>query len=97
VTPVVLFDLDGTLADSLPGIAAAPLHDTFAALMVDGTVVFEGVVPALEQLSEEGVLMAVATSKAQPLAVELLRGLGLASFFAAVRGPVPPARDARSA
>jgi phosphoglycolate phosphatase len=133
----VLFDLDGTLVDSLPGIAAGtnavlgtsfsseeirqyvgpPLHGTFAtltgrddvddlvaeyrdvyaSLMVSGSVVFDGVVAALKQLSEEAVTMAVATSKAQPLAVGLLEGLGLASFFDAVCGPVPPARDDKAA
>jgi len=139
VTQTILFDLDGTLVDSLPGIAAGtnavlgtamspddvrpfvgpPLHESFAALtgstgadldalvaeyrrvyaelMVDGAVVFDGVAAALKQLSEEGATMAVATSKAQPLAVGLLEGLGLASFFAAVCGPVPPARDDKTA
>jgi phosphoglycolate phosphatase len=130
---VVLFDLDGTLVDSLPGITAAvnavlatsyspqdirqyvgpPLHDwlgplsgrddvdelvaeyrrVYATLMVSGSEVFDGVPAALAELRDSGARMAVATSKTQPLAVELLRGLGLASFFAAVCGPVPPARD----
>jgi phosphoglycolate phosphatase len=131
VTHAVLFDLDGTLVDSLPGIAAGinavlgtayppeeirryvgpPLHDTFAALtgagdvedlvaeyrrvyaeiMVDGTRVFEGIREALAAL--DGTTLAVATSKAQPLATALLDGLGLADHFAAIVGPVPPARD----
>jgi phosphoglycolate phosphatase len=133
VTAAVLFDLDGTLVDSLPGITAAvnavlatqyspqdirqyvgpPLHDwlgplsgrddvdalvaeyrrVYAEIMVEGTVVFDGIPAALAELRDSGTRMAVATSKAQPLATELLRGLGLASFFEAVHGPVPPARD----
>jgi phosphoglycolate phosphatase-like HAD superfamily hydrolase len=129
----VLFDLDGTLVDSLPGIAAGinavlgtaysrdeirahvgpPVHDTFAALtgrddledlvaeyrgvyaelMVEGTEVIDGIVPALSELRADGFTLAVATAKAQPLAVGLLDGLGLSRFFAAVCGPVPPAHD----
>jgi phosphoglycolate phosphatase len=127
----VLLDLDGTLADSLPGITAAtnaalgtslsaeevrprvgpPLHETFAALtgatgeeldeavaryraiyaelMLEGTVVFDGIPELLAQLRDAGLLLAVATSKARPLAVPPLEGLGLAGFFAAIEGPVP--------
>jgi phosphoglycolate phosphatase len=142
-TAAVLFDLDGTLVDSRPGIVAAlnatlrelgepavpeaelvprigpPIHDTwsellqrpvddiedvvvayrrrYATLMLDGTSVYPGVVRLLEQLSAEGHLMAVATSKAQPMAVALLEHLGLDGFFAAVRGPVPPSTEEKPA
>ncbi len=130
---VVLFDLDGTLVDSLPGITAAvnttlgtsysadeirpyvgpPLHDwlgvlsgapdidalvaeyrsIYAELMIDGTIVFDGIPELLATLHSDGVTLAIATSKARPLATDLLHGLDLARFFAAVAGPVPPARD----
>ena len=139
----VLFDLDGTLVDSRPGIVAAlnatlrqlgepevpeaalvprigpPIHDTwsellqrpvdevedvvvayrerYATLMLDGTSVYPGVVRLLERLSAEGQLMAVATSKAQPMAIALLEHLGLDGFFAAVRGPVPPSTEEKPA
>ena len=139
----VLFDLDGTLVDSRPGIVAAinatlralgepeqpeealvarigpPLHDTwaellrrpvedveevvvayrdrYAALMLDGTHVYAGVERLLEQLSGQGHLLAVATSKAQPLAVALLEHLGLDGFFGVVRGPVPPSTEEKAA
>ena len=139
----VLFDLDGTLVDSRPGIVAAlnatlcelgepevpeaalvprigpPIHDTwsellqrpvdeveavvvayrerYATLMLDGTSVYPGVVRLLERLSAEGHLMAVATSKAQPMAIALLEHLGLDGFFAAVRGPVPPSTEEKPA
>lgn len=139
----VLFDLDGTLVDSRPGIVAAlnatltamgqpelpeselvgrigpPINETWAALlqrpddqvadvveayreryatlMLDGTHVYPGVARLLELLAGEGHLMAVATSKAQALAVELLEHLGLDGFFAVVRGPVPPSTEAKSA
>jgi len=139
----VLFDLDGTLVDSRPGIVAAlnatlrelsepevpeadlvprigpPIHDTwsellqrpvneiedvvvayrerYATLMLDGTSVYPGVLRLLERLSAEGHLLAVATSKAQPMAVALLEHLGLDGFFAAVRGPVPPSTEEKPA
>ncbi len=139
----VLFDLDGTLVDSRPGIVAAlnatlrqlgepevpeaalvprigpPIHDTwsellqrpvdevedvvvayrerYATLMLDGTSVYPGVVRLLERLSADGHLMAVATSKAQPMAIALLEHLGLDGFFAAVRGPVPPSTEEKPA
>ncbi|MDQ3629744.1 MAG: HAD hydrolase-like protein [Actinomycetota bacterium] len=139
----VLFDMDGTLVDSRPGIVAAlnatlrelgepeqpeaalvprigpPIHDTWAELlrrpadavgdvvvayraryattMLEGTSVYPGVERLLEQLSAEGHLMAVATSKAQPIAVALLEHLGLDGFFAAIRGPVPPSTEGKPA
>ncbi len=139
----VLFDLDGTLVDSRPGIVAAlnatlrelgepelpeaalvprigpPIHDTWAELlrrpvdavgdvvlayraryattMLEGTRVYPGVARLLEGLRAEGHLMAVATSKAQPMAVALLEHLGLDGFFAAIRGPVPPSTEEKPA
>lgn len=138
----VLFDLDGTLVDSRPGIVAAinatlralgeperasselerfigpPLHETFATLlaerspdgtglddivamyraryrlaMVEGTTVYHGITALLDALAATGTPLAVATSKARPLAVPLLEGLGLAGRFRVIAGPVPPARD----
>lgn len=139
--PAVLLDLDGTLADSPAGIAAAmnatlaargarertaaelrpfigpPLHHTFgtllgrpvddpgldeviadyraryAELMLDLTPVYPGIPEALDVLLAAGCTLAVATSKAQHLAVALVDGLGLAGRLSAVCGPVPPARD----
>ena len=145
MTPLapVLFDMDGTLVDSRPGIVAAlnetlvaeghaarpesdlvprigpPLQVTLGTLlgrspddveqvavayraryrrtMLDGTHVYPGVRELLAALAAEGRPLAVATSKAQPLAVELLEHLGLASWFRAVRGPVPPSREDKAA
>ena len=139
----VLFDLDGTLVDSRPGIVAAlnqtlsamgepelpeadlvcrigpPIHDTwsellrrpvdavddvvlayrerYTATMLGGSHVYPGVERLLELLAAEGHLMAVATSKAQPMAVALLEHLGLDGFFAAIRGPVPPSTEEKPA
>ena len=139
----VLFDLDGTLVDSRPGIVAAlnatltalglpelpeaelvprigpPIHDTwaellrrpvdevadvvaayrerYAALMLDGTELYPGVEKLLGQLGDAGHLLAVATSKSQGLAVQLLEHLGVDGAFAAVRGPVPPSLEEKPA
>jgi phosphoglycolate phosphatase len=138
----VLFDLDGTLVDSRPGIVAAlnatlaahgepelpeaelvprigpPIQETwaellrkpeaevqgvvadyrerYATLMLDGTRTYPGVEKLLATLHGQGQLMAVATSKAQPLAVQLLEHLGLDGWFAAIRGPVPPSQEEKA-
>jgi phosphoglycolate phosphatase len=140
--PTVLFDLDGTLVDSRPGIVAAtnatlralgeperppaelegfigpPLYETFGTLlahrspdgarideivadyreryragMVEGSTVYPGITELLDALAAAGARLAVATSKARPLAVPLLEGVGLADRFDVIAGPIPPARD----
>ncbi|HEX6390607.1 MAG TPA: HAD hydrolase-like protein, partial [Solirubrobacteraceae bacterium] len=75
----------------------AEYRRVYAEIMVDGTTVFDGIEAALQALADDGTVLAVATSKAKPLADALLDGLGLAHFFAAVAGPVPPARDDKTA
>ncbi len=136
----VLFDMDGTLCDSRPGIVAGlnatlaglgeperleaelvprigpPIHETwawllgredidgvvadyrarYATLMLDGSFVYPGVEKLLQELRTRGALLAVATSKAQPLAVALLEHLGLDGYFAAIRGPVPPSTESKA-
>jgi len=128
---VVLFDLDGTLTDSGPGIAssvshalsalgAAPLsdaqlrafmgppaHDGFEALGFDAATseravteyrsymaekglyeneVYPGVEDVLMGLREDGVTMAVATSKPTVFAMRVLEHFGLFGYFAYVSG-----------
>lgn len=65
----------------------------YRALMVERTPVFAGIPEALDALVAAGCVLAIATSKAQPLAAELLDGLGLGGRMTAICGPVPPARD----
>jgi phosphoglycolate phosphatase len=89
---------------ALTGRSGAALDETvaryreiYAGLMVSGSVVYPGVVALLQRLKDAGLVLAVATSKAQPLAIGLLDGLGLAPFFATVCGPVPPSHDDKTA
>jgi phosphoglycolate phosphatase len=128
----VLFDLDGTLVDSVPGIWASirvavaelglpeptpeqlrsmvgpPLQEGFAAAFgiggddVDRAVlayrahysagamfeatVYPGIVDLLAGLRADGVRLAVATSKPEDFAVEILAHVGLVGQFAGVHG-----------
>jgi phosphoglycolate phosphatase len=131
----VVFDLDGTLIDSLPDIAAAvngslaeigaaPLAlDTIRGMVGDGSpalvgralalrglaadrltdrlarfvalyeaapvarsVVYPGVRETLEALVADGKTLGLCTNKLQSTTLAVLRGLGLETFFAAVRG-----------
>jgi len=130
----ILFDLDGTLTDSGPGITRCiqdalrrlgravpeadslrrfvgpPLRGTFALLLesteeaevaeairlyrerfvVTGmfeNAVYPGVAEGLEQLSEGGHRLWVATSKPQVYAQRILEHFGIAGWFAGVYGP----------
>jgi phosphoglycolate phosphatase len=128
----VLFDLDGTLVDSVPGIWASirvavaelglpeptpeqlrsmvgpPLQEGFAAAFgiggddVDRAVlayrahysagamfeatVYPGIVDLLAGLRADGVRLAVATSKPEDFAVEILAHVDLVGQFAGVHG-----------
>lgn len=65
----------------------------YATLMLAYTPLYPGIPAALDALRAAGCTLAVATSKARPLAEQLVEGLGLAGRLDAVCGPVPPARD----
>ena len=54
--------------------------------LVEKTVLYPGVLLALEALSGMGYVLAVVTNKPQPFSEEILRRLGIAGFFAAVVG-----------
>jgi phosphoglycolate phosphatase len=128
----VLFDLDGTLVDSTPGIWASiraaatqlglpeptpgqlramvgpPLEDGFAGafgLTGDDVVravaayrahytagamfdaeVYPGIPELLAGLWADGAVLAVATSKPEPFAVQVLEHAGLLAAFASVHG-----------
>lgn len=47
---------------------------------------FDGVLPGLRALQEQGIPMGVVTNKPGPFAVPLLQGVGLAGFFDVVLG-----------
>jgi phosphoglycolate phosphatase len=129
---LVLFDLDGTLVDSTPGIWASvrvaaaelglpaptpgqlrsmvgpPLEDGFAGAfgllpadvgravagyrahytggaMFDAEV-YAGIRELLTALRADGAVLAVATSKPEPFAVQILEHVGLLAEFAGVHG-----------
>jgi phosphoglycolate phosphatase len=105
----IVFDLDGTLIDSLPDIAAAvngslaeigaeplPLA-TIRSMVGDGSPVLVGRALALRGIAADrltdrlarfadGKTLGLCTNKLQSTALAVLRGLGLETFFAAVRG-----------
>ena len=80
--------------DLEPVVTAYRAH--YARLMLTGSLPYPGVGELLEELRAAGHPLAVATSKAQHLAVALLEHLGLAGHFTAIRGPLPPAREAKA-
>lgn len=128
----VLLDLDGTLSEAGPAIAAAvslalehcghdpldedalrgfvgpPLEDSFAALGFDqelvheavqvyrdnyellGNPLYPGVADALLTLRGAGLRLALATSKPQELADEIVVDAGLAPLLEVVAGSDPP-------
>jgi phosphoglycolate phosphatase len=90
--PVTIATLLGRRVDEVDAIVAA-YRDRYRQTMRDGTFVYPGIPELLADLAAAEHPMAVATSKAQPLAEELLDHLGLSSWFAAIRGPVPPAHE----
>jgi phosphoglycolate phosphatase len=132
VARLVLFDLDGTLVDSTPGIWASirvavaelglpeptpgqlrsmvgpPLEDGFAGAfglrpddvaravagyrahytggaMFDAEV-YAGIPELLTALRADGAVLAVATSKPEPFAVQVLEHVGLLAEFTGVHG-----------
>ena len=138
----VLFDLDGTLSDSAPGILASlqaafadcglpwlddktarallgppfwhslpPLvgadrvgdvvaayrrHYVLGRGMFD-TVAYDGIAEALRSLSGKGIRLAVATSKPEQHAAEIVEHLGLSSYFHIIGGDtLDGQRDSKS-
>jgi phosphoglycolate phosphatase len=90
--PVTIATLLGRRVDEVDAIVAA-YRDRYRQTMRDGTFVYPGIPELLADLAAAEHPMAVATSKAQPLAEELLDHLGLGAWFAAIRGPVPPSHE----
>ncbi|MCW3015817.1 MAG: family hydrolase, partial [Solirubrobacterales bacterium] len=86
-----LFDLPH--GDPQLDVLVEDYRQRYAALMLARTAVFDGILDALADLQRAGYVMAIATSKARPLAQALSVGLGLQPFMTAVLGPIPPAHD----
>ncbi len=84
------------LADALQSLAGVPAGQVPAVIAAyrswyrrEGmamSVVYPGIVELLTGLRNDGVHLAVATQKPEPLAVELLTRHGLAQFFTVMRG-----------
>lgn len=136
----ILFDLDGTLTDSAPGILATlkyalkkqniippddldfvlgpPLMDTFcntfhmsqqsaeqayndyyklyAEKGMYQNSVFEGVKEMLAELKKQGKKLAVATSKSQDFAQQIIEHFGLSEYFDFVSGNYLGQRDTKA-
>ncbi|MFC8304569.1 HAD hydrolase-like protein [Specibacter sp. NPDC057265] len=84
------------LADALLGIAGVPADKVGAVIAnyrawyatrgMAMSRVYPGVRELLAQLRDSGVILAVATQKPEPLAMELLSRHSLAEFFTTIRG-----------
>jgi phosphoglycolate phosphatase len=142
VINVVLFDLDGTLSDSAPGILSslqasfadhgvpwvddatarsllgppfshslpplvgedrlAGVVDSYRKYYVDGRALLDcrlygGMAALLAELGGRGLRLAVATSKPEPHAIEVISHLGLASHFETIGGDtIDGARDSKA-
>lgn len=127
---LVIFDLDGTLTDSAPGIVASfrhalahigapvpdgdlaarlvgpPMHHTLATMGLGSrseqamasyrahytthgwamNSVFDGITPMLADLRAAGVRLAVATSKVETTARQILAHFGLDNYFEVIAG-----------
>lgn len=139
----VLFDLDGTLTDSSPGIFNCVKHaltllgleipddtelnkflgpplihsfkefcgldeDTakeavrlyrqrYETVLTEENALYDGIEDMLKQLSEAGVTAAVATSKPEKYAVQILEGFGIKGYFKAICGADPNDNKAEKA
>lgn len=128
----MLFDFDGTIADTSPGIKKAllyafevnalpsrtsgemdcfigpPLTESFVKFCgvsdeksqkmvkdfrkkynkegVDEFNIYEGLEDAFKVLKEKGVIVALATSKPEPMAVHILKKSGLYDYFDVIQG-----------
>ncbi len=80
-----LVNLLGVPADKVEGVIAA-YRGWYAETGMAMSVVYPGIEDLLAQLKGDGVYLAVATQKPEPLAKTLLAHHGLAGYFHAIRG-----------
>lgn len=129
---VILFDFDGTVADTAPGIKEGlrhtfdlngmpqlsdsemdkfigpPLDDSFEKYCgvtrekakemvlqfrayyhtkaVDKFIIYDGLIDALDVLREKGILIGIATSKPEIMAVHILEKAGIIHYFDVIQG-----------
>ena len=96
----ILFDVDGTLIDSAPGILHT-LEEVFHTMGVDTTNVNlrrPGVPEMLRRLKEAGLVLCTATSKPTRVVTPILEEQGLAEYFDFIGGAsMDESRDTKTA
>jgi len=92
-----IFDDILTSLRPAPGVNAddlvAAYRKIYGQTKIALTTIVPGIHAALDGLSAAGVQLAVCTSKPEPLAIELLAGLGLLQHFVSVNGPALSVRS----
>lgn len=58
----------------------------YAGHLLDNTYLYDGIAESLKQLADSGISMAVVTNKPETATRQILEGLGVLGYFAAVTG-----------
>lgn len=83
-----LMTVPGMTEDLLPRVIA-DYRDEYAAHGLAASRVYPGIPELLQALRADGRILAVATSKPEPLARQLLAAKGLDGYFASIHGSAP--------